>query len=187
MARSNLFSVDASTNSMAFGVFEGEALIAHGKINFEGPSVYARVEDAARKCRAFFDKFPDVKNLVIEHTVFINSPKTAADLALVQGALLGAAAQSGITSAGAVNPSAWQSYLGNNRLTKDEQFALTKEFPGKTKSWYKNKERLVRKQRTINLVRINYDRNILDDDIADAVGVGHYAINNWAKVVDKNG
>jgi hypothetical protein len=27
----------------------------------------------------------------------------------------------------------------------------------------------------------------LDDDIADAVGVGHYAINNWAKVVDKNG
>lgn len=187
MARNKLFSVDASTNSMAFAVFDGEDLIAHGKINFEGPSVYARVADAARKCRAFFDQFPEVKNLVIEHTVFMNSPKTAADLALVQGALLGAAAQSGIVIAGAVNPIAWQSYLGNKKMTKSEQFDLTKQFPGKSKTWYKNKERQVRKQRTINLVKINYDRDILDDDIADAVGVGHYALYNWSKVVDKNG
>ena len=117
----------------------------------------------------------------------MNSPKTAADLALVQGALLGAAAQSGITLAGAVNPIAWQSYLGNKKMTKTEQFELTKEFPGKSKTWYKNKEREIRKQRTMNIIKINYDRDILDNDVADAVGVGHYAIGNWAKVVDKDG
>jgi hypothetical protein len=33
--------------------------------------------------------------VVIEHTVFINSPKTAADLALVQGSLLGAMSMAG--------------------------------------------------------------------------------------------
>lgn len=187
MEKNRLFSVDASTNSMAFAIFEDQELVSYGKINFEGSSVYAKVADASRKCVAFFKEFPEVKNLVIEHTVFMNSPKTAADLALVQGALLGAAAQSGIVLAGAVNPIAWQSYLGNKKMTKTEQFALSKEFPGKSKSWYKNKEREIRKQRTINLVKINYDHDILDDDVADAVGVGHYALNNWGKVVDKNG
>ena len=187
MVRNKLFSVDASTTSMAFAIFDGEALVSYGKINFEGKSIYARVADAGRKCRAFFEEFPEIKNLVIEHTVFMNSPKTAADLALVQGALLGAAAQSGITLAGAVNPIAWQSYLGNKKMTKTEQFELTKEFPGKSKTWYKNKEREIRKQRTMNIIKINYDRDILDNDIADAVGVGHYAIGNWAKVVDKDG
>lgn len=187
MERNRLFSVDASTFSMAFAVFENNDLIAHGKINFEGKSVYEKVADASRKCVAFFEKFPEIKHLVIEHTVFMNSPKTAADLALVQGALLGAAAQSGIALAGAVNPIAWQSYLGNKKMTKSEQFALTKEFPEKSKTWYKNKEREIRKQRTMNLVKINYDKDILDNDIADAVGVGHYALYNWSKVVDKNG
>jgi hypothetical protein len=39
----------------------------------------------------------------------------------------------------------------------------------------------------MNIIKINYDRDILDNDVADAVGVGHYAIGNWAKVVDKDG
>jgi hypothetical protein len=185
--KNRFFSIDASTNSLAFAVFEDSSLISYGKINFFGNNVYDKVADAARKSIAFFGEFPDVDNLIIEHTVFMNSPKTAADLALVQGALLGAAAQAGIKLAGAVNPITWQSYLGNKRLTKEEQFKITQDHPGKTKSWYKKLERDMRKQRTIKLIEINYDRQVTDDDVADAIGIGHYAHNNWDKVVDKNG
>jgi hypothetical protein len=56
------------------------------------------------------------------------------------------------------------------------------EFPGKSKNWYQNKSREIRKQRTINFVNTYYDKNLADDDVADAVGIGHYAINNWGKI-----
>jgi hypothetical protein len=30
---------------------------------------------------------------------------------------------------------------------------------------------------------MQYDKNILDNDIADAVGIGHWSINNWNKAI----
>lgn len=176
-------SIDASTNSMAFAVFDGDRLKEFGKIKFEGMNTYAKVRDSARKCVAFFEQYADkIDSIVIEHTVYMNSPKTAADLALVQGALLGAAAQNGIRIAGSINPIAWQTFIGNGKLTKEEKLKIRKDTPGKSESWYKNYEREFRKQRTINVMNINYNINNNDNDVADAIGVGHYAIHNWGKV-----
>ena len=176
-------AIDASTNSLAFAIFHGDKLHSFGKINFSGVNTYSKVSDSARKCVAFFDKIKnDVDAIVIEHTVYLNSPKTAADLALVQGSLLGAASQNGIRIAGSINPIAWQTFIGNGKLTKDEKLAIRKDIPGKSESWYKNYEREFRKLRTIKVTNINYDINNDDNDIADAIGVGHYAINNWGKV-----
>lgn len=176
-------SVDASTNSMAFAIFEEEHLRLFGKISFYGLNTYAKVSDAAKKCVSFFERFGEhIDALVIEHTVYMNSPKTAADLALVQGALLGAAAQNKIRLAGSINPIAWQTFVGNGKLTKEEKLKIRKDIPGKSESWYKNYEREFRKQRTINVMNIEYNINNSDNDVADAIGVGHYAINNWGKV-----
>ena len=176
-------SIDASTNNFAFGIFNDMGLEAFGKINFEGTNTYSKVKDAARKSVAFFAEFKDkIDAIVIEHTVYLNSPKTAADLALVQGALLGAAAQNGIRLAGSINPIAWQTYIGNGKITKDTKLLMRKANPGKSESWYKSFERDVRKQKTINFVNINYDVQLDDNDIADAIGVGHYALHNWGKV-----
>lgn len=174
-------SIDASTNSMAFAIFDGESLTHVGKINFTGKNAYEKVVDSAKKCLSFFKLF-DIDAIVIEHTVFMNSPKTAADLALVQGGMLGAAGACGIDIAGSINPIAWQSFLGNKKLSNSEKFKIKTENPNKSASWYKNFEREFRKQRTINLVNIEYDKSISDNDIADAVGVGHYAIRNWEKL-----
>jgi Holliday junction resolvasome RuvABC endonuclease subunit len=176
-----LCSIDASTNSLAFAIFDGNDIYCVGKIVFEGRTVYDKVADASKKCASFFKLF-EIDKIVIEHTVFLNSPKTAADLALVQGAMLGAAGQCGIQTAGAINPIAWQTFLGNKKLTKEEKLKITRDHPGKSTSWYKNFEREFRKQRTIKLINIEYDKLIDDNDIADAVGVGHYAINNWEKI-----
>jgi Holliday junction resolvasome RuvABC endonuclease subunit len=174
-------SIDASTNSLAFAIFSGNSLSKFGKINFQGINTYSKIKDAARKTLALFKQF-DIDAIVIEHTVFINSPKTAADLALVQGALLGAAGIVGIRVAGAVNPISWQSFIGNGKTTKDAKLLVRNEYPGKSESWYKNFDRESRKQKTINFININYDVTVSDNDVADAIGIGHWAIHNWGKL-----
>lgn len=174
-------SIDASTNSIAFAIFSDTKLKAFGKLNFQGTNTYAKVRDAARKSLQFFKKF-NIDSIVIEHTVFINSPKTAADLALVQGAMLGAAGIAGIKVSGAVNPISWQSYIGNPKLTVAEKKELAEQYPDKSKVWYQNRAREIRKLRTISFVNTYYDNEVTDNDVADAIGIGHWAIHNWGKL-----
>ena len=174
-------TIDASTNSIAFAIFDGDNLVKYGKVKFSGKRNYDKVGDASKKCVDFFTKF-EIDAIVIEHTVFMNSPKTAADLALVQGAILGAAAQNNIRIAGSINPIAWQTFIGNGKLTKEEKLKIRQENPGKSESWYKNFEREYRKIKTIKVTNITYDIDNDDNDVADAIGVGYYAINNWGKV-----
>jgi hypothetical protein len=179
-------AIDASTNSLAYATFHGDQLKEVGKINFDGKDIYEKVVDAGRKSKGLFDHIVNVDAIVIEHTVFMNSPKTAADLALVQGALLGAAGSSGIRAIGKVSPITWQNYLGNKKLSKEEQLLIRSKNPGKSISWYKTYERNFRKERTIKLIDIIYDKTIRDNDVADACGIGHWAINNWEKAINKN-
>jgi Holliday junction resolvasome RuvABC endonuclease subunit len=177
-----IFAVDASTNSIAFAVFHKKELISTGKIIFDGRNTYEKVADACKKLNSFFKLYDNVDSIVIEHTVFMNSPKTAADLALVQGAILGAAGVNNIRIGGSVSPITWQNYIGNKRLTTKEKQDIMQEFPDKTKSWYKTYERELRKQKTIKFVNTYYDKNYSDNDIADACGIGHWAIHNWEKL-----
>ena len=179
-------AIDASTNSLAFAIFDAQqkTLGEIGKINFEGSNIYKKVGDAGRKTLAYFDVgMIDTDAIVIEHTVFMNSPKTAADLALVQGALLAAAAMSGVNEVGRVSPITWQNYIGNKKISKEEQLLIRSKNPGKSLSWYKSYERNLRKERTIKFININYDKNIIDNDVADACGIGHWAVNNWEKAI----
>jgi Holliday junction resolvasome RuvABC endonuclease subunit len=177
----NICAIDASTNSLAFAVFSDMSLVYFGKINFDGKNTFQKVGDAARKTKAVFQKF-DIDAIAIEHAVYMNSPKTMADLAMVQGSLLGAAMSNGIKTVGSINPITWQVYLNNGKLTKEEKAKIVKDNPDKSVAWYKAKEREFRKQRTINIVNITYDVNVSDHDVADAIGIGHYAIHNWGKL-----
>jgi hypothetical protein len=181
-APETIFAIDASTNNLAFAIFNNKELISTGKINFVGKNNYDKVSDACKKLNSFFKLYNIVDAIVIEHTVFMNSPKVAADLALVQGAILGAAGINNIRIAGSVSPITWQNYLGNKRLTPKEKQEIMAEFPGKSKAWYKAHEREIRKQKTIKFINTYYDKSINDNDIADACGVGHWAIQNWEKL-----
>ena len=182
---SKFIAIDASTTSLAFSLFASGNLELVGKIKFEGKDIYQKCIDASKKVSSFLanDLFDGVDSLIIEHTVFMNSPKTAADLALIQGAIIGAAGSNGISTIGKVSPITWQNYIGNKKLNKDEQLAIRSKNPGKSASWYKAFERDFRKQRTIRYVNIQYDKNINDNDIADACGIGHWALNNWQKAI----
>ena len=179
----SICAIDASTTSLAFAVFNDDVLGTVGKINFEGNTNYEKVMDACNKTKSFLDYYGGFEAIVIEHTVFMNSPKVAADLALVQGALLGAAGLTGTKTIGTVSPITWQNYIGNKKIDKDEKFAIRSANPGKSESWYKTYERNLRKERTIRFINMQYDRSITDNDIADACGIGHWAIKNWDKAI----
>ena len=179
-------AIDASTNSLAFALFVNNDLSSIGKIHFDGNNIYEKVMDAGKKVKAFFDIYGGFEAIVIEHTVFMNSPKTAADLALVQGAILGSAGQSGTKVIGRVSPITWQNYIGNKKISKEEQLVIRAQNPGKSVSWYKAYERMLRKERTINFININYDRTITDNDVADACGIGHWAVKNWDKAIGES-
>jgi hypothetical protein len=179
-------AIDASTNSLAFALFVGNELESIGKIYFEGNNIYEKVMDAGKKVKAFFDIYGGFEAIVIEHTVFMNSPKTAADLALVQGAILGSAGQSGTKIIGRVSPITWQIFMGNGKISKEEQLLIRSENPGKSDSYYKAHERMLRKERTIKFININYDRTITDNDVADACGIGHWAVKNWDKAIGES-
>ena len=179
-------AIDASTNSLAFALFVNNDLNSIGKIHFDGNNTYEKVMDAGKKVKAFFDIYGGFEAIIIEHTVFMNSPKTAADLALVQGAILGSAGQSGTKVIGRVSPITWQNYIGNKKISKEEQLVIRAQNPGKSLSWYKAYERMLRKERTINFININYDRTITDNDVADACGIGHWAVKNWDKAIGES-
>ena len=179
-------AIDASTNSLAFALFVDNDLSSIGKIHFDGNNIYEKVMDAGKKVKAFFDIYGGFEAIVIEHTVFMNSPKTAADLALVQGAILGSAGQSGTKVIGRVSPITWQNYIGNKKISKEEQLVIRAQTPGKSESYYKAYERMLRKERTINFININYDRTITDNDVADACGIGHWAVKNWDKAIGES-
>jgi Holliday junction resolvasome RuvABC endonuclease subunit len=178
-------AIDASTNSLAFAVFNTKKkdITTIGKISFEGKDTYEKVMDAGKKVKAFFDIYGGFEAIIIEHTVFMNSPKTAADLALVQGAILGSAGQSGTQIIGKVSPITWQNFAGNKKISKEEQLVIRAQNPGKSVSWYKSHERNIRKERTIRLINTIYDRTISDNDVADACGIGHWALSNWTKAI----
>jgi Holliday junction resolvasome RuvABC endonuclease subunit len=178
-------AIDASTNSLAFSVFDTftKSIVTVGKINFEGKDTYEKVMDAGKKVKAFFDIYGGFEAIIIEHTVFMNSPKTAADLALVQGAILGSAGQTGTQIIGKVSPITWQNFIGNKKISKEEQLVIRSTNPGKSVSWYKSYERNLRKERTIRFINTIYDRTISDNDVADACGIGHWALSNWSKAI----
>jgi Holliday junction resolvasome RuvABC endonuclease subunit len=182
---STICAIDASTNSLAFALFDtkNKTLFSVGKINFEGKDTYEKVMDAGKKVKAFFDIYGGFEAIIIEHTVFMNSPKTAADLALVQGAILGSAGQSGTQIIGKVSPITWQNFIGNKKISKEEQVVIRSTNPGKSISWYKSYERNLRKERTIRFINTIYDRTINDNDVADACGIGHWALSNWSKAI----
>lgn len=174
----SIMSIDASTNSLAFAIYKNKDLIRFGKIEFDGNSTYEKVVDASRKVSSFIGLY-EVDAIVIEHTVFMNSPKTAADLALVQGAILGSSNAKIIRS---VAPITWQNFIGNKKFTSEEKSLLKMQNPGKSDSWYKNQERVIRKQKTIHYISVQYDKIVNDNDVADAIAIGHYAINNWDRL-----
>lgn len=173
-----IMAIDASTNSLAFSYFQNGKLKKYGKIRFTGTDALYKAGDACRKSIPFFKEFRS-DAVIFESAIYSNSPKTAMQLSLVQGAIIAAAQVAGIKNIKTVTPMQWQNYIGTRLLTASEKQDIVKKNPGKSKSWYKGKERETRKNKTIDSVNKNFKINVDDDDVADAIGLGWYVTDRW--------
>lgn len=176
-----VIGIDASTNSLAFAIFEGKEPVACGEITFVGSSVFERLKDAKRKVRKLV-KAGVLKGdyVAIESAIMVRNVQVAIDLAYVYGAILGELMESN-PQVHKVAPITWQSGIGNKNLTKVEKELIQREFPGKTKSWYQNKGRLIRKQRTLDIARQHFVIPSDSDNIGDAVGIALYVTQTLTK------
>ncbi len=174
-------SVDSSTQSLAFAIWT-KRLEAWGKIVFkhEAKGIYDKVGVIGKKTGAFTNELLetwDITRMIIEKPIFANSPMTAANLALAQGSLVGAALVSGVKEVVGVEPITWAAHIGNANLNKKEKEQIKLDFPGQSANWYKTKQRDFRKQRTMDYVNNRFGIDIKDNDVGDAIGIGAYALD----------
>ncbi len=172
----DVMGIDCSTQTLAFGIISDGQLIKWGEINFEGKNIYERIQDARIKVDALAQQFP-VNFVAIEAAVMVRSVQVAIKMAYVFGAVMSSLLNNNIEVI-EVAPISWQSGINNKVLSAVEKAAVTRDFPGKSKSWYTNKYRLIRKDRTRQWVKRTFDQDIESDNVTDAIGIAYHA---WGK------
>src|SRR5690606_5244500 len=167
--------LDASTNSLAFAVFEGEAPVHCGEVFFNGSTVFERLKDAKKKTRALVNAgYLNADYVAIESAIMVRNIQVAIDLAYVYGAIIGELMELN-PQVHKIAPISWQSGIGNPNLKKHEKEQIQRDFPGKSKTWYQNKGRELRKQRTLDIAREHFDIPNGSDNVGDAVGIALFA------------
>lgn len=175
--------LDASTNSLAFAIMEGETPIKCGEIKFKGSTPFERLKDARRKIRALVraGTFDGVDYIAIESAIMVRNIQTAIDLAYVYGAIISEMSEV-CKELHKVAPISWQSGIGVPNLKKPEKEAIMKEFPGKSKSWYQSKGRLIRKARILEIARSYFEIADGSDNVGDAVGIALFSARVLTRV-----
>lgn len=170
---SRVLGLDCNTNSIAFCIYYNRRPVHYGKIKIEGSDIYEKIGDANKKIYALYKTY-DVDYVAIEGSVFVKSPQVAINLAYVFGSIIGVLVALGCKTI-ATPPMTWQNHIGNKVLTKTEKEQIKTDFPGKSASWYSNKGRDMRKQRTMDFFNTKFNCKVTDNDVGDAMGIAHHA------------
>jgi Holliday junction resolvasome RuvABC endonuclease subunit len=166
-------SIDNSTNSTSYALWEGSKLIEFGEIVFKGKDTYERlvtIHDALAELR---EKCVGINDLYIESSAMVNNRKVVILMALAEGAAISAIAHPGM-KIHRVSALVWQKAIGNKPWTKAQKDKLKKDNPGKTAGWYKTEERKQRKQYTMDLVEKEFGVKVENDNQSDSLGLGLY-------------
>lgn len=181
-----VIGIDASTNSLAFAIFEGGRPVQCGEVMFTGSTVIERLKDAKHKTKALVEAGVLIgDNIAIESAIMVRNVQTAIDLAYVYGAILGEIGEK-THAIQKVAPISWQSGIGNPNLKKHEKEQIQKDFPSKSKSWYQNKGRSIRKARTLAIARKHFDIPSNSDNIGDAVGLALFVSGQLQDIDSRN-
>lgn len=169
---SRVCGLDASTNSLAFAIMEGETPIKCGEIKFNGSTPFERLKDARHKVRGLVKAgvFDGVDYIAIESAIMVRNIQTAIELAYMFGAIISEMSEV-CKELHKIAPISWQSGIGNPNLKKAEKEQIQADFPGKSKSWYQNKGREIRKARTLAIARNYFEIADGSDNVGDAVGL----------------
>jgi Holliday junction resolvasome RuvABC endonuclease subunit len=168
-----VLGIDASTNSIAFCLMEGDQPLKWGKINLVGSDIYDKIYDAKKKMSLMLDELKS-DYIVVEGAILVRSPDAVIKLSYVYGVVIAELMSTGAKVI-TISPTAWQAYIGNKNPTKFEKDKIRFENPGYADSWYKNQLRNMRKQRTVDYFNKKYGLSLDDFDVADAFGIAHYS------------
>ena len=168
-----VLGIDASTNSVAFCLMNNGTPVKWGKIEFTGSDIYEKIYDAKVKVHAMLNELK-ADYIAVEGAVLVRSPDAVIKLSYVYGVVIAELMSTG-SKVTTISPTAWQAFIGNKNPTKAEKEKLRAENPGYADSWYKNKMRNIRKQRTVDYFNYKYDLVLKDFDVADSFGIAYYA------------
>ena len=176
-----VIGIDCSTNSLAFAVFDGETPITCGEVRFSGATVFERLKDAKLKTRELVEAgVLKADYIAIESAIMVRNQQVAIDLAYVYGAVIGELMEFN-PKVERIAPISWQTGIGNPNLKRDEKLQIRKENPGRSETWYTNRGRLVRKQRTLAIARQFFTIADGSDNVGDAVGIAIYCVRNLVR------
>jgi len=166
-----VMGIDCSTNSLAYAIFENDKPVSCGEIFFNGADVWERLNDARQKTQIMVDAgLFRADYVTIESAVMVKNVEVAFKLAYVYGAVMSVIMQNS-AHVNKVAPISWQSYIGNPILKTAEKNKIKLDFPGKSATWYQNKGREIRKQRTLDFARQFFTIADNSDNVGDAVGI----------------
>lgn len=168
-------SIDPSTICLAYAVWEDGDLLEIGKV-FPSGNGDEGIASFTSKILVEFDKYA-IDTVVYELPYLGINPKTAATLLKVVGAMIGGFYELNVFRFKSIPPITWQNGIGITKSSKKEFELIKKEYSnGRTISWLKAEFRRRRKQQIINFINDRYalSLNMKDNDIADAIGIGHF-------------
>jgi Holliday junction resolvasome RuvABC endonuclease subunit len=168
-----VLGIDASTNSIAFCLMENDIPLKWGKIDLVGQDIYEKIYNAKLRMNMMLEELKS-DYIAVEGAILVRSPDAVIKLSYVYGVVIAELMSTG-SKVITISPSSWQAYIGNKNPTKDEKSAIRLANPGYADSWYKNKLRNIRKQRTADYFNRKYNLNVVDFDVADSFGIAHYA------------
>lgn len=176
-----VIGIDASTNSLAYAIFDNDKPIECGEIMFKGATVFERLNDAKVKTRALVDSGKlKADYIAIESAIMVRNIQTGIDLAYVYGAIIGELMQNN-PEVHKVAPITWQSAYGVPNLKTAEKEQIKKDYPNKSKTWYQNKGREIRKQKILDKSREFFAVSNGSDNVGDAIGLAHYAMTKLTR------
>lgn len=170
---SRVLGIDASTNSIAFCLMEDDKPLKWGKVELQGLDIYDKIYDAKNKMHSMLEELKS-DYIVVEGAVFVKSADAVIKLSYVYGVVIAELMSTGAKVI-TISPSSWQAYIGNKNPTKEEKQAIRTQSPGYADSWYQNKLRNMRKQRTVDYFNDKYNLTLTDFDVADSFGIAHYS------------
>lgn len=166
-----VLGIDHSSQILAFSMCVDGNIEYWEEINLVGKNVFERVGDLNNKLKARFDdQLVDV--VVIEKTARVNSLDTAIKMGFVAGCIIGYFAGQGIQIVECPALS-WQAYTAKPTLSKLDKIVMQRDNPGKTKSWYTNEARKIRKQRIRDWVSKTFGIDA-PSDASDAICISYY-------------
>lgn len=178
----NVITLDMNTKYIAYALFVNGDYKEGGRVVFSGEGDN-RIGAACDQIINYF-AHTTVDVVVYESAFLGKNVVTLKELSKVTGAVIAGFYQLGARHFYSVAPITWQLSIGVGKTSTPAQLALRDQYPNKSITWLKNKDRENRKLLIIEYVnnRFGTNHNMATNDEADAMGVGCYAMNKWPEL-----